>query len=348
MCRNKKVYVLIILIFIMESCIKRFDPEIKNSDVLKYVVTGGVNNGDTIQRVHVSITSLISRPREIPVLGCEVKIIDGKGNSYMAKEIQNGNYDINVPECELVAGNIFKVDIKVKGGAHIVSDFDQLQDCPEVDSVYYSLKEIPTATPVFPIRGIQFYIDLNAENFSCRNFRFEATETWEYTAIFAYVPGRDTCWVSSNVRSIFTLTTKNQTKNRYLRYPLHFVDNYSSQRLRYMYSLLLTQFSLSETAADYWSKMRINNSDQGGLYENQPYQLSGNMHDLSDPDQQVLGFFGASTKKLKRIFVSQVPGLRIDYVDCRPTSWPEVPNPECVDCTTMVGGTNIKPDFWPN
>jgi hypothetical protein len=332
----------------MESCIERFDPEIKSTDVLKYVVTGGVNKGDSIQRVNVSITSLISRPRAIPIVGCDVKIIDGKGNAYTAKDIQNGYYEVIIPECELVAGNTFKVDIQVKGGAHIVSDFDQIQDCPEVDSVYYILREIPTSTPVFPIRGIQFYLNLDADNFSCRNFRFEMTETWQYTAIYSYIADRHTCWVSSNIRSIFTLTTKNQTKNRYTLFPLHFVDNYSSQRLRYKYSLLLTQFSLSEAASDYWGKLRINSSEQGGLYENQPFQVSGNLHDLSDPDQQVLGFFGASSKKSKRIFVSEVPGLRIDYIDCRPTSWPEVPNPECIDCTAMVGGTNSKPNFWPN
>jgi len=348
MYQHKIVPLVLVILLMLASCIKRYDPEIKSKEAVKYIITGGVISGDKVQRVNISITSPLSNPKYIPVSFCAVKIIDGKGNTYTASDVWDGNYEAIIPESELVPGHTFKVDVQVPGGAHIVSDFDQIQECPEVDSVYYILKEIPTSNPYINIKGIQFYVDLDAENFSCRNFRFEATETWEYTAIFAYDIYHSVCWVTSNIRSVFTLSTKNQSENIYKLYPLHFVDNYSSQRLRYKYSLLISQFSLSEAAYDYWEKIRINNVDQGGLYENQPFQIVGNMHNLSDPAQQVLGFFGASTKRSKRIFVGEVKGLPIEYIDCRPAVWPEIPNPECIDCTRAVGGTNSKPDFWPN
>ncbi len=348
MFRNNQYYLPVVLMLILVSCIKRYDPDIDSTDKVKYVITGSVNKGDSIQRVNISTTSLLSRPRIIPVTGCSVKIIDGKGNIYIAKDVWKGNYEANISESELVAGNTFMVDIQVPGGAHIVSDFDHIQDCPEVDSVFYMREDIPGSNPYFPTRGIRFYLNLDADTFSCRNYKLEAIETWEYTAPFPDYADRRVCWVSSNIRSIFDFTTKNQTANIYTLYPLNFVDNYSSQRLRYMYSLLINQYSLSEAAFAFWEKMRINSSDQGGLYENQPFQVSGNLHNLTNPDQQVLGFFGASAKKSKRIFVSEVPGLPNQYVDCRPAYWPEIAAPECLDCTALVGGTNVKPKYWPN
>ena len=338
MYQNKIYPLVLVILLILTSCIKRYDPLIKRTDEGNYVVTGGVNCGDSIQHITISVASLLSnKPRFIPVAYCLVKIIDGKGNSYTATDLLDGTYDVIIPETELVPGNTFKVDIQASEGTHIVSDFDQIQDCPEVESVYY------LANMYFS--GIQFYVDLDARNYACRNYRFEATETWEYSAPYPYswVSGGSFCWVSSYIRGVYTLSTKNLTENIYKLLPLHFVDNYSSQRLRYMYSLLVTQFSLSDAAFSYWDQMRRNNVEQGGLYENQPFQVIGNLHNFTDPAKQVLGFFGASTKRTQRIFVSGFPNA---YIDCPPGNYGL--ESECSDCRNKVGGTNIKPAWWPN
>jgi hypothetical protein len=72
--------------------------------------------------------------------------------------------------------------------------------------------------------------------------------------------------------------------------------------------------------------------------------IKGNLRNLSDPGQPVLGYFGASMVTEKRIFVVNVPGLPIEYIPCDPEPKPE---PECIDCR-LAGGTIVKPTFWPN
>ena len=315
---------------------------------MKYVVTGGVNRGDSIQHVSISTASLLSMPKFVPIVSCNVKIIDAKGNEYKGRDMLDGTYDFKIPETELVPGNSFKIDIVVPAGDHIVSDYDLLNDGPPVDSVYYKLKDIPTSNPFKPIRGIEFYVDLDATDYACRNYRIDATETWQYTANYPETSEGAVCWLTVNVRNIFTISTENQTENVYRANALNYVDNYSSQRLRYMYSLLVNQYSLSDAAYAYWNKVKINTLDQGGLYENQPFKIAGNLHNVTNPTHEVLGFFGASTLTTKRIFVGAVPGLPIEFVDCRPlTEKGEVHNPECVDCRNKVGGSNQKPAFWP-
>ena len=182
------------------------------------------------------------------------------------------------------------------------------------------------------------------------------------------------------MRDIFLLSTKNLTENKYNHYPLHFVDNATSPRLVYGYSLLIRQYALSDAAADYWEKIRTNNKEQGGLYESQPLSVKGNIHDATNADRDVLGYFGASTVKQKRIFIKNVLDLPLEYLfpcdiraildgfDGEPILWPyylpahtfiyedsivysydvAAIDHECVDCTSTVGGTIVKPDFWPN
>jgi hypothetical protein len=141
----------------------------------------------------------------------------------------------------------------------------------------------------------------------------------------------------------------------------------------YGYSLLINQYSMSEAAYSYWDQLRINSSEQGGLYEKQPLSIRGNIHNNTNPDQVVLGFFSASSVKSKRIFVSDIENLALDFTTyCAPDTLrvgglhsidpSEYPaflvgnafgflpiqlSQYCVDCMAL-GGTNIKPDFWPN
>ena len=152
---------------------------------------------------------------------------------------------------------------------------------------------------------------------------------------------------------------------------LQFVDNKTS-RLAYGYSMLVEQLAISEAAYNYWDQLRINSDATGGLYEKQPLAIKGNLHNESHPDDEVLGFFGVASVSYKRIFVSNVPDLELDYflfctpsllefgfVELTPNDYPAYfmdnegefsmmwMTHECVNCL-LQGGTNIKPVFWPN
>jgi len=360
---------------------------IKSSDAVKFVVMGQVVQGDSVQRINISMTSPVSEPKYIPVTGCTVTIKDDKGNIFITIDQQDGNYECMIPGSALKVGTSFKVEILTPGGVNIESDFDQIFDCPEVDTVYYLLEDQATRDPAVFIHGIRFYVDLNAGNSGSHFFRWEPVETYEYHMTWPiewYYDGvvhhvtppdysRFVCWKTSLVKNIYTLSTENLTENKYRLFPLHYVDNYSTSRLVYGYSLLLRQYALSGAAYDYWDKMRTNINVEGGLYEKQPLAIKGNLHNITNPDQEVLGFFGAAAMKSKRIFVSNVPDLPIIFdPDCSPGEpmrggFKEVRPEEypfylygnatgyqmrqiqafCVDCLTL-GGKNVKPDFWPN
>jgi len=381
MHRNRLLYAIAFLALMLSSCIKPYEPVIESRDASKYVVSGQVVKGEDIQNINISVTSPISKPEYIPVTGCQVIINDNNGNIFVATDQLDGNYTFNIPDGYLKTGSSFKVEILTPSGITIISDSDTLNESPEIDSVYYYVDEIPTNDPEIFKKGLQFYIDLDAENTASHNFRWEAIETWEYHSSWpiewyydgsfqhVYPPdySRMVCWRTEMVKNIFTLSTENLEQNKYKLFPLHFIDNFSSPRLVYGYSLLIKQFALSNAAYSYWEKLRINSTDQGGLYDKQPLAIRGNLHNVTHQDQDVLGFFGVSEVKLKRIFVSNIA---TEYtMDCNPIplrGWYEITPrdypaylygdeygysmalllPECVDCLVLKG-TNVKPEFWP-
>jgi hypothetical protein len=384
MHRSSYVLIYLVLMLIVSSCIKPFYPEIESQDANKLVISGQVTDDGEIQTVNISITSPIGEPEYLPVSGCTVMILDNSGNEFLMTDTGDGNYQTIVDLSYLLPGASFQLQVTTAAGDRIESSFDTLSACPEVDSVYYMIENIEGSVAGEFTRGIQFYTNLNGTSESSRYFRWDVVETWEYHAEYPlewYYDGmvhhvwppdysRMVCWSTQKIPNIYTLTTRNLVENRYEKYPLHYVDNLSS-RLMYGYSLLIRQNSLSEAAYVYWDKLRINSEQEGGLYQTQPLAIRGNMQNLSNPGQDVLGFFGASSVKSKRIFVLPVPELPLDFSnmcnlaalrlglrEITPDNYPGYLlgnaegyslvqlSEECVNCLSL-GGSNIKPDFWP-
>jgi hypothetical protein len=386
MTQTKNTLLFFILTFMLTSCFKAYEPEIVGSDINKLVVSGLVTDLEGNQTVKITTSSSITEQEENVVTGCTVTISDDKGNKFPMTDSGKGNYTGLIDPLYLTPGSSFKVEILTPDGSNIVSDFDQFSTCPEVDSVYYIRKDIPTIDPDKFTQGIQFYVDMNGKNTDSRYYRWEAIETWKFTAdypiewlwdgqkvLHIYPPdySKDTCWTTLLVRDIFTLSTEKLAENKYKQSALHFVDN-TTQRLLHGYSLLIKQYSMSEAAHKYWNLLRANSTSEGGLYERQPLASKGNLHNLTHPDQNVLGFFGVSSVTSKRIFIDKVENLEVEYLSsCFPkpmsrwgfADYAHLPKPlylfgdangyqmilmnvECVDCTASFG-INKKPDFWP-
>lgn len=384
MHRNNARLLLFLVFALLFSCEKAFDPDIKGSDARKYVINGGIFAGASIQTVNISHTSPISDPQYQPVTGCLVTIADDRGNNFLMQDMGNGDYQTSINQELLTIGTAFRLDVLAQDGKLLQSDFDTLIPCPAIDSVYFELENREGNNPQDITRGVQFYLDYKGSGSDSRNIYWKLEETFEYRSEYArewvydgevhhIVPPDSSlmyCWRTNQIPEIFTLTTNNLNENTYHKLPLHFVSN-RSVRFEYGYSLLVKQYSLTDAAFNYWDQMRQNSLQGGSLYETQPLAIKGNINDLSDPDQEVLGYFGASQLKTQRIFTTN-PGLILDYnsscgpvvlriglIEIDPRNYPaylmgdEVTyfpvwlNDECVDCTSK-GGVNVKPDFWPN
>jgi len=129
--------------------------------------------------------------------------------------------------------------------------------------------------------------------------------------------------------------------------------------------------TLSSEAYNYWNALSKQSENQESLYTTQPYQIQGNVQNIHNPDEPVLGYFLVAGVSEQRIFVGRPP-LVFHYSVCvldesdyeamgtlkytNEKSWPlyvtmglsyalALPNQKCIDCR-LNGGTIVKPDFW--
>ncbi len=380
----KNITVIIILL-LLTGCIKPYDPVIDANAENKYVVSGRITDQEGFQEVAVSLSSPIKEPKSIPVGFCQVNILDDKGNVFALEEYQPGQYRVWIDQANLAAGTSYKVKVITPTGETLESGFDKMPKCPPIDTVYYFVEDVPTTDPTVTSKVMQFYVDLDAIGDYSQYYKWDIMETWEYHAAHPaqyYYDGtfheiippdysNNVCYTNNLVKNVFTISTKGLSQNTYKQYPLHSIDG-QTQRLAYLYSILVSQVALTEQAYNYWEQLRINSNEQGGLYEKQPLAIKGNLLNLSTPEKDVLGCFYASSVSTRRYFFQHVQGIDMSFNNfCSEDplgkfAWKEFSPDEypvfyyfnesgylrilgtyCIDCRKM-GGTTVKPDFWPN
>lgn len=371
----------------LSSCIEEYTPDIEAGESEKYVVYGELTTEHEDQMIAVSLVSSIRDPKLIPLNDCMVSIVDDQGKSFSGTEFEEGKYKVSVPGEYLSIGKAYRLEIVTAAGVKLVSEFEELLDCPDIDSVYYVREDKPTSDPEVFIEGIQFYLNLDDHGTGTAYYKFDVEETWEYHTVqplewyfdganLHHVMPRDwshnVCWTTQMIKDIFILNTAELESNEFKQFPLHFVDN-AMPHLAHMYSILVKQYAISEEAYIFWDQLRMNNIEQGGLYDTQPLTVQSNLENQSNPEQDVLGYFKVSSVKTKRIFVKDVPDLEIKYQPlCSPSLLrfglreltPDVYfqgypvyviidrgvyllTPECIFCE-LKGGTTTRPDYWPH
>lgn len=295
----------------------------------------------------------------------------------------DGVYALDLSESFLELGDSASLYVMTPNGREYRSSYNALLPCPEIENLYWELQYKETSDPEKSLPGIQFYLDMSGETSDSRNIIWRLTESWEYWAslygnkVMWDVHNREDfssseifkCWKSIPMDHIYTGSTRNLSSNQLRKVVLNFVSN-ETDRLRVSYRLLVKQQSLSLEAYDYWQRMNKQATESGGMYEELPASVRGNIYAVDEWQDEVLGFFYVSQVREQCIFVhnNNLFDFSIPYLDCEyePVGniwgqatinyplylydpgpfYPNLSGPqECFDCR-LQGGDTIKPIPW--
>lgn len=388
---SKNTLIILFILPALNACIEPFTPEINEYQNM-LVINGKITNQEGYQYVEVSHASSFNNPVRFQESGCDVKVYDDKGNIFQYNESSPGYYRCLIDTEYLSENTRYKLVVVTKDNVTYESGFDQMLPCADIDTVYYEVSEIPADNYLLsPYPGIQFYVDTKEAEGGVSNYRWELEETYEYHSRYNegdwydgeihftypddYADSLVVCWRGGKLKGIYTMSTRNYATNKITRGLLNFVDN-QTDRLSVKYSLLVKQFSLSDSAYDYWSNMKQLTQETGGLYETQPIRLTGNIRNRDNPDETVLGYFWASSFKQKRVFYkrnfefsiveppcelfnftpseleeylkafdeSEYPIYLINLTETMDGPW-DTADQRCFNCR-LRNGTTTKPEFW--
>ena len=383
-----KAYIFILLL--LAGCVERYYPESDEVFTGTLVINASLTNIPGIQTIQISRSDGLLYPEFIPESSCVVEVENQAGDQLSFSESTPGYYSADVPDGFMRFGDQYMLRVVTSDGNIYLSDYSCLNPPTTIDKIYYELESYLTIDPEVSIDGIRFYIDFEVDADLSEFMRWELLETYEFhnpdyegyiysfDRVLRPIPDSLSdrqCWITGHVNAIFTLDAANMTGTNYTYMPLHFVSN-ETQRLSYGYSLLVRQHAMDAPAFRYWDELKKNSHTQSGLYDRLPSITPGNISNVDDPDERILGFFGVSGVTEQRLFVKEVEGLRkYDVRFCFP--YPELPRfrylmtadlpvycsrandpetgtshfgetiHECLDCRVRKGSSGDPPDYWP-
>jgi hypothetical protein len=315
----------------------------------------------------------------MPESGAQVSVSGTLGDVFYLTETGPGIYHYD--SLPLSPEETYKLQINTLNGQKYLSDSIPVQQTPSIDSVSWKQD---TTGPDSKL-GVNIYVSTHDPSSIYGYYRWEYEETWKYSAAyesyFIYSGGTLIprtpdqyvyyCWHDQLSTSLIIGSSFQLSQNLIFEQPVTFIPQ-GSQKLGIKYSILVRQYSLSKTAYEYWENLQETTELTGSIFDPLPAQVTGNVHNLSNPSEPVIGFISASAATQQRIFISNREVQHWGYIygqGCEelildpsqfafyfgsggyiPTGQKGIidvgaTTPSCGDCT-IQGGTTTQPPFW--
>ncbi|MEQ8532326.1 MAG: DUF4249 domain-containing protein, partial [Imperialibacter sp.] len=316
--------------FDLVGCTEPFTPESKAyKGVL--VVDGFVSDAEARSSIKLTRSSPIDIAIPTPESNAIVSVINKEGKSFEFEETSPGIYQSIAAGFKGVVGQAYSLDVLTDNGNHYQSRPVTLKKSPPIDSVYFEpsvrLSDIDGDT----VTGAAIFVDTHDYTNSTKYYRWEWEEDWEirvpYPNTYDWITYEDgkfgfpkengnqigLCYSHQVGRNIHIATTNQLSSDQISKFELNYVTTRDGYKLRSLYSILVRQYVLDEEAFLYWSELEKTSETLGTLFDPQPYELRGNVFNTDDPDETVLGYFGASTVEEKRLYITREQLKDIKY-----------------------------------
>lgn len=366
------IFVFLFVILIFSACKDEYMPQLKkvNNNIL--VVEGYIDGANGTDVTLSKVASFGERDSSFQKYVSDATIIieDDKGNTFPLSNVGNGNYSARF---SLNPNFKYHLRIETQDQKQYVSDFVEYKYSPPINSISYKMEE----------GGARFYLSTQDYNNQSKFYRWKFEETWRFHSFYRTDLKYDRikkqvvdnpeqsyyCWQSDYSKEVLINSTVNLNQDVIRDMPINFIPN-GSFKLSDIYSINVRQFVMDSLGYNYYQQLKKNTEETGSIFDPQPGNLRGNIKNIKDPSEMVIGYIGAgSSYQLREFFqipwnykencsetvlVVNVPDS-IHYYYETLNYWPLFYDFNvdgwvstgriCADCT--VRGTNFKPSYWP-
>ncbi|KAF2334411.1 DUF4249 domain-containing protein [Flavobacterium daemonense] len=384
----KKTTIMLFATAVLSSCTEQYIYQNQDfEDAMTVEAT--LTNELKYQEINIARTRLLNDTIKIPESGANVTVVVSDGTTFRFDE-KDGKY-VSADEFKVEPNKNYQLKITTKSGKSYVSS-------PQVLTTPNTIDLETVVAEKDGVQGIQVNVLSFDPTNTSKYYRYEYEETYKIitphpidtriTVVqqnghynYVKVPVQENiqvCYTTKHSTGIRQTTTTDLTEDR-VKYPIRFI-NATDYMLTNRYSIMVSQYTQSQAAYDYYftSKKMVDSGEL--LSPNQPGYVVGNIKSTSDLHEKVVGYFEVASVAKKRIFFSfkdffpsEKPteyfttcNARLylfseiektnyylfkthDYIGDGPGLTPSgfyMVEKECGDCTSF--SSNVIPSFWEN
>lgn len=365
------------------SCIEPFNPSITAQNLNSLVVEGYINAGPGVTTVTLSKAQLLDQGSEINrEKNASVWIENDAGDAFPLFEVENGKYSSQ--ELSLPLDKQYRLYIQLTSGQEFRSQFLQVKVTPPIDSLSWEWKP----------DKLYLYVNTHNNERASLYYQWSYREDWQIRSqeLSQLVYREDTirqrpsdellrmlnCWKSA-ASSALIFSSSKLLQEDVMKFPIRSLTHGAEQN-RVKYSIIVNQHTLTKEEYNYLTLIVKNSTQVGSFFDPMPSQVFGNIVNLNNSNEQVIGYVGVYTTQSDTLFIyaDDLPSAPAQescdtihfqnnpenleeflggsippfipyntyYKTVDGISIPMVIGmiPYCLDC--RLRGTNIKPGYW--
>ena len=301
------------MVIINIACRKAYNPQVVSDDNHYLVVEGVINSGNDSTVVSLSRTVKLTESVGTQAVTNYTVAVEGEqGGNYVLQSQGNGKYEIG--PMHLDATKKYRLHITTPEGKEYASDYVEVKQTPPIDSIGFMPKN----------NALQLYVNTHNAANNTRYYRWDYEETWKFHARYQsdYIvdavtkevrgrhPDEDVyiCFASDKSSTIVLGSSEKLSQDVIFQGPITTIPR-NAEKIELRYTILLKQYALTKEAYQFWENLKKNTEQLGSIFDAQPTQLKGNIHNINDPAEPIIGYVSVSSTQSKRVFIdnTQLP-----------------------------------------
>ncbi len=332
------IFLFIIAVFVF-SCRETYVPNFGGKQAGEALVVEGFINASGISeyRLSYSVPSLTQGTAPNYENSAKLQIeSESEIISQSSESLRDGNYKITHLPLDIAKKYRLRIFI---GSNEYLSEFVPVLPSPSFSADW-----------VRDDSGVGIFV--NSSNNDSEYIKFDYEETWKFRTPWVSSLISDNgrmrtrnsnefiheCFRTENSGTINLYTKENQGSTDGLSYRLIHIPNLS-EKLGLEYSVLVKLYTVTAEGFNYWSTIKKNSENVGDIFGTLPVEVSGNIKNVKNPSEIVIGYVEAGSKLSSRIFINST--------EFGTNNW-TVENPAYSECQLLWTPLAEGPFFFAN
>ena len=344
---------LLLLFICTANCVSPydFDPGYTGKFL---VVNGGINQLDSINKIRLTLsTAYESYSNARPVEGVDILLVNSKNESEPFYYIDEGWYYHFGQVVKVEAGESYHIEISYLSRKY-KTDSQVVPHPITPDSISYisGFKDVTNRNgSVITVESIDIFINTPINvNDETSYLRWKVDESWSFVERQCgpmHIP--KVCYINRELSldEIYIYSSEN-VSGEYL--PQNLVaEKIYPERIEFTarHYFNVVQLAIDKNAYEYWEKVVQLANPDGDIFDLPPAPLSGNVYNINDPDEVVLGYFEVASKSIARkiLYRNDIDPLHVPNKEYLCSYWGgywEV----CCNCLRIEDSSLERPEYW--
>ncbi len=307
------------------------------------VVDGKLTTSSGVQTLKLTKTAALGRSSNFPpVIGAQVTLRDDLGGAITYTETEPGTYQFNGSDFPIRSGRTYVLNIETEGKRYE----SKPETIPESAGAEDSFFTVGNQKSVYVYASVP--IPENQQQGPFLKWRLNTVfQLGEFFFCYPLDP-TNVCYVTGDFGNQLlplldcSLLARGETAR-----PFVAVKEADRTFGEVMFFNLYME-TLTPEAYKYWNKVSLLLSQSGSFFDAPPGAIRGNMANIDNPEELVLGYFYAAPEDTThvKVLASDLLPYEINPY-CGAPGFPPFPLPtECCTCTLLPNATLEKPTYW--